>query len=94
MSTATPATKQPKQSKKKNATPDLQTNGSAIVQDGADRLNNLQAQAKTAVKSQWEYKVALGVITVLALVTRFWHISYPDEVVFDEVHFGKVYIET
>ncbi|RDW84647.1 protein O-mannosyl-transferase 1 [Coleophoma cylindrospora] len=38
---------------------------------------------------EWDYRIALGVITVLAFVTRFWGISHPNEVVFDEVHFGK-----
>lgn len=37
-----------------------------------------------------EYKIGLFLITALAFVTRFWGISHPDEVVFDEVHFGKV----
>ncbi len=41
-------------------------------------------------RSEWDYKLALGVITVLAFITRFWGISHPNEVVFDEVHFGKV----
>lgn len=36
------------------------------------------------------HKIALSVITALAFVTRFWGISHPNEVVFDEVHFGKV----
>jgi dolichyl-phosphate-mannose-protein mannosyltransferase len=40
--------------------------------------------------SEWEYKLAIGIITALAFVTRFWGISHPNEVVFDEVHFGKV----
>lgn len=39
---------------------------------------------------EWDYKIGLGVITALAFVTRFFGISHPDEVVFDEVHFGKV----
>ena len=39
---------------------------------------------------EWDYKIALVIITVLAFVTRFWGISHPNEVVFDEVHFGKV----
>ena len=43
-----------------------------------------------AVTSEWDYKLALGVITLLAFVTRFWGIGHPNEVVFDEVHFGKV----
>lgn len=40
--------------------------------------------------SEWDYKLALGIITALAFLTRFWGISHPNEVVFDEVHFGKV----
>ena len=40
--------------------------------------------------SAWDYRVALGVITVGAFITRFWGINHPNEVVFDEVHFGKV----
>lgn len=39
---------------------------------------------------QWNYKLAITVITALAFLTRFWGISHPNEVVFDEVHFGKV----
>ena len=37
-----------------------------------------------------DYKVALTIITRLAFLTRFWGIGHPNEVVFDEVHFGKV----
>ena len=43
-----------------------------------------------AVTSEWDYKLALAVITLLAFITRFWGIGHPNEVVFDEVHFGKV----
>jgi Dolichyl-phosphate-mannose-protein mannosyltransferase len=52
--------------------------------------------AHTAVKvappkqSEWDFKLALLVITVAAFATRFWGISHPNQVVFDEVHFGKV----
>ena len=49
-------------------------------------LNNL----RQTVTSEWDYKVALAVITILAFITRFWGIGHPNEVVFDEVHFGKV----
>ena len=42
------------------------------------------------VTSEWDYKLALTVITILAFITRFWGIGHPNEVVFDEVHFGKV----
>lgn len=47
-------------------------------------------QQATKSKSEWDYKLALVVITVLAFATRFYKINYPDQVVFDEVHFGKV----
>jgi dolichyl-phosphate-mannose-protein mannosyltransferase len=39
---------------------------------------------------EWDFRIALAIITLLAFVTRFWGISHPNEVVFDEVHFGKV----
>lgn len=47
-------------------------------------------KGKAAPASEWDYKLALAIITVLAFATRFWGISHPNEVVFDEVHFGKV----
>lgn len=36
------------------------------------------------------FKVALAVLTLIAFVTRFYNLGHPNEVVFDEVHFGKV----
>lgn len=39
---------------------------------------------------QWGHKISLFFVTVFAFVTRFYKISHPDQVVFDEVHFGKV----
>jgi dolichyl-phosphate-mannose-protein mannosyltransferase len=48
------------------------------------------AQKKTKGDNERDYKIALAVITALAFITRFWGISHPNEVVFDEVHFGKV----
>ncbi|KAK7987849.1 ATP-dependent RNA helicase HAS1 [Apiospora arundinis] len=55
-------------------------------------LDVLVKSAKQASKadSAWDYKIALAVITALAFISRFWGISHPNEVVFDEVHFGKV----
>jgi dolichyl-phosphate-mannose-protein mannosyltransferase len=47
------------------------------------------AQKKVTKDNEIDYKIVLVVITVLAFVTRFWGISHPNEVVFDEVHFGK-----
>ncbi|KAK3050110.1 Dolichyl-phosphate-mannose--protein mannosyltransferase 4 [Extremus antarcticus] len=72
---------------KKRATtpqPDGLTNGSA-----SENIESLKQGAKEAVKNDSEYKLALGVITALAFLTRFWGISHPNQVVFDEVHFGK-----
>lgn len=40
--------------------------------------------------SEWDYWLAIIILTMLAFATRFWRIDYPNEVVFDEVHFGKV----
>ena len=40
--------------------------------------------------SEWDFRLALGVLTLLAFATRFYGINHPDQVVFDEVHFGKV----
>ena len=40
--------------------------------------------------SERDYKITGVIITVLAFLTRFWGINHPNEVVFDEVHFGKV----
>jgi dolichyl-phosphate-mannose-protein mannosyltransferase len=59
---------------------------------GADDevLATVQKEAKVVVKREWDYKLALFVITALAFVTRFYGISHPNQVVFDEVHFGKV----
>ncbi|KAI9652552.1 MAG: hypothetical protein M1829_001512 [Trizodia sp. TS-e1964] len=45
--------------------------------------------ARRGSNSEWDYKLALLVITILAFASRFWGISHPNEVVFDEVHFGK-----
>ena len=52
-------------------------------------------KANLEIKSpgvEWDYRIAITVITFLAFLTRFWGISHPNEVVFDEVHFGKVCI--
>ncbi|KAI1649856.1 glycosyltransferase family 39 protein [Daldinia loculata] len=71
----------PGSSKKKNGSSD----------DVDSELDNLVKANKKVTKkhSEWDYKVALTVITILAFISRFWGISHPNEVVFDEVHFGK-----
>lgn len=55
-------------------------------------LDVILKETKQAITSEWDYKLALVVITALAFLTRFWGIGHPNEVVFDEVHFGKVRI--
>ena len=68
---------------------DLQkANGKADKVD--ELLDNTIASSSNAGSSAWDYKLALVIITLLSFLTRFWGISHPNEVVFDEVHFGKV----
>lgn len=38
---------------------------------------------------EYKYWIALGLITLLAIYTRFTKLGTPNKVVFDEVHFGK-----
>ncbi|KAF2085574.1 glycosyltransferase family 39 protein [Saccharata proteae CBS 121410] len=72
-------------SKKRPTTP----NPDAVIANTDAVLAKVQKEAKNTVGSEWDYKLAIAVITVLAFVTRFWGITHPDQVVFDEVHFGK-----
>lgn len=48
------------------------------------------ATKKDASNFERDHWAAFSLTTILAFVTRFWGISHPNEVVFDEVHFGKV----
>lgn len=74
--------------KKRGTTP----NPDASLMNGNvdDTMEKVKQAGKEAATRDWDYKLALAVITVLAFLTRFWGISHPDQVVFDEVHFGKV----
>ncbi|PHH80522.1 hypothetical protein CDD82_1690 [Ophiocordyceps australis] len=47
------------------------------------------AMRQGVAAAERNHMMALLLITLLAFVTRFWGISHPDQVVFDEVHFGK-----
>lgn len=67
-----------------------QAKANGKVDEAETYLNDVVKSTTKAVKSEWDYKVALGVISLLAFLTRFAGISHPNEVVFDEVHFGKV----
>jgi len=68
---------------------DASSTGSASSRD-SDLDALVKAKLTSGKGSEWDYKLALFVITIGAFVTRFWGISHPNEVVFDEVHFGKV----
>lgn len=54
-----------------------------------DKLAKAAAQ-KHASSSEVDHWITFSIVTILGFVTRFWGISHPNEVVFDEVHFGKV----
>ncbi|KZF23902.1 glycosyltransferase family 39 protein [Xylona heveae TC161] len=73
------------QSSKRGSTPTPSTprNGTA------DHGNKTIQSAKEPERSGWGYKAALVLISALAFATRFWNLGHPNEVVFDEVHFGK-----
>ncbi|EGP91622.1 unnamed protein product [Zymoseptoria tritici ST99CH_1A5] len=64
-------------------------NAAALNGKVEDTLDSVKKSGKEAVKSEWDYKLGFTIITILAFLTRFWGISHPDQVVFDEVHFGK-----
>ncbi|PSN60833.1 PMT-domain-containing protein [Corynespora cassiicola Philippines] len=71
--------------KKRPTTPNPET--------ATEKVSNVVEKAKRDFKpnqgGEWDYKFAIVIITVLAFVTRFWGITHPSQVVFDEVHFGK-----
>ena len=72
----------------KRATTDTDSTRS---QDSSDEsISQFKGATKETVQREWDYKLALGIITLLAFITRFYGISHPNQVVFDEVHFGKV----
>lgn len=66
------------------------TDTTPIADKAADAIDQFKGAAKQTVQREWDYKLALAVITILAFITRFYGISHPNQVVFDEVHFGKV----
>ncbi|KAH0096519.1 dolichyl-phosphate-mannose--protein mannosyltransferase, partial [Aureobasidium melanogenum] len=59
------------------------------VDQTTEYLSQLRSETKQAASNDWDYKLALAVITLLAFATRFYAIAHPNQVVFDEVHFGK-----
>lgn len=53
-------------------------------------LSSQGSKGASSPAREWDYRIALVIVTALAFATRFYKIDYPSEVVFDEVHFGKV----
>ncbi|PVH98570.1 glycosyltransferase family 39 protein [Periconia macrospinosa] len=71
--------------KKQPTTP----NPEALQEKVYDSAEKVKREFKPHQGGEWDYKLAITIITILAFITRFWGITYPSEVVFDEVHFGK-----
>ncbi|KAF2397583.1 protein O-mannosyl-transferase 1 [Trichodelitschia bisporula] len=82
-----------RKSKKKASPATLSVNGSTATDSEHEVVNKIhsvvRAAPKAVKKSEWDYKLTLVVLTFLAFVTRFYGITHPNQVVFDEVHFGK-----
>lgn len=78
-----------KDSKKRSTTPNPPAT-EIISEKAANFLEKAKPYKPRQKQSEWDYKIAITIITALAFVTRFWGITHPDQVVFDEVHFGKV----
>jgi len=74
-------------SKKRATTPGTDPLQVAPVDPSQEKL--VISSAPKPASHNWDYKLAFAVTTVLAFVTRFWGINHPNQVVFDEVHFGK-----
>ncbi|KAG5935876.1 hypothetical protein E4U53_000341 [Claviceps sorghi] len=60
----------------------------AAIEVELDKLAKAAAQ-KGRTTCELDHWFAFSLTTLLAFITRFWGISHPNEVVFDEVHFGK-----
>lgn len=77
--------------RKENATKSLDKESTSLLSavNLAERRTSIEKVPKKN-EAEWDYRIAMAVITLLSFLTRFWGISHPNEVVFDEVHFGKV----
>lgn len=72
--------------KKRPTTPNPET----ITEKAVNVIERVKPYKPVQQGNEWDYKLAIAILTVLAFVSRFWGITHPDQVVFDEVHFGKV----
>lgn len=79
-----------KDSKKRSTTPNPPSATEVVSEKTANFLEKAKPYKPRQKQSEWDYRLAITIMTALAFITRFWGISHPDQVVFDEVHFGKV----
>jgi hypothetical protein len=76
--------------KQRPTTPNPEALSEQLSEKAATIIERVKPSKSLQHGSEWDYKLAISIITVLAFITRFWGIRHPDQVVFDEVHFGKV----
>ncbi|KAK1837309.1 Dolichyl-phosphate-mannose--protein mannosyltransferase [Podospora conica] len=74
---------------KDGAASDVEVEKVIVKKPSKSKLVSKPAAKPTAPASESEYYIVGALITAAAFLTRFWGISHPNEVVFDEVHFGK-----
>jgi hypothetical protein len=66
-----------------------------LQQDGKGPMKNPEDSQMKSEKSKTKsnhskyWNSCLFILTALAFVSRVWNISYPEEVVFDEIYFGR-----
>jgi dolichyl-phosphate-mannose-protein mannosyltransferase len=77
-------------SSRKGASVSTKKKVEGAVDQTNEYLSQLKSDTKQVASKDWDYKLALLVITVFGFATRFYAITHPNQVVFDEVHFGKV----
>ncbi|KAH6496737.1 hypothetical protein HBI55_088550 [Parastagonospora nodorum] len=75
--------------KKRPTTPNPEALAEKVSEKVPHVLEKVKPYKPAQQGGEWDYKLAIAVMTVLAFITRFWGIRHPDQVVFDEVHFGK-----
>jgi dolichyl-phosphate-mannose-protein mannosyltransferase len=83
----------PGKDKKRPMSPNQEALSEKVSEKVANVVEKVKPYKPVQQGKEWDYKLAISVLTVLAFISRFWGIRHPDQVVFDEVHFGKVCID-
>lgn len=83
----------PKDAGKKQSTAPVADALTTVKSNSKEALSSAKKHVQETARSEIDYKISFVFITILAFLTRFWGISHPNEVVFDEVHFGKVSLD-